>query len=131
MKNNSREEMIKVTALLLQTKGYFGTGLNEIIAKSGAPRGSIYYHFPNGKEQLVIEAIEWTRENVTRFISEKLSLYNDPVEALQNYILDSADRFEQDKYFQGVPITAIVLETSDISDNLREACKKVFDSCIK
>ena len=128
MKRNSREEMIKTTAYLLQTKGYSGTGLNDIIKHSGAPKGSIYYHFPNGKEQLAIEAIEWTKKNVTDFIKEKLDNYSDPTDAIQNYILDSAERFEEDSYFQGVPITAIVLETADISENLRETCRSVFES---
>ncbi|WP_096437431.1 TetR/AcrR family transcriptional regulator [Alteribacter populi] len=128
MKKNSREEMIKTTALLLQTKGYFGTGLNDIIKESGAPKGSIYYHFPNGKEQLALEAIEWTKKNVTKFIKDKLTQYEDPVEAIQEYILDSAERFEKENYFQGVPITAIVLETSSTSEMLRDACRNVFEA---
>ncbi|WP_078578445.1 TetR/AcrR family transcriptional regulator [Salipaludibacillus agaradhaerens] len=128
MKRNSREDMIKATAYLLQSKGYFGTGLNDIIKLSGAPKGSIYYHFPNGKEQLAKEAIEWTKHSVSQFIAEKLKDYSDPTEAIQHYILDSAERFEKDSYFQGVPITAIVLETSDVSEELREACRSVFDA---
>ncbi|WP_096186936.1 TetR/AcrR family transcriptional regulator [Evansella halocellulosilytica] len=128
MKRNSREDMIKTTAYLLQSKGYFGTGLNDIIKHSGAPKGSIYYHFPNGKEQLATEAIEWTKQSVSDFIKEKLNYYSDPTEAIQNYILDSAERFDKDNYFQGVPIAAIVLETSDISDNLRKTCQSVFES---
>lgn len=128
MKKSSREDMIRATAYLLQKKGYFGTGLNDIIKHSKAPKGSIYYHFPKGKEQLAIEAIEWTKFNVTNFIKEKLGELSDPAEAIQNYFQDSADRFEQDNYFQGVPITAIVLETSDLSDELRKTCGSVFES---
>ncbi len=120
--------MIKATAKLLQTKGYIGTGMNDIIQLSGAPKGSIYYHFPQGKEQLAIEAVNWTREMVTKYIKEKLTLYKDPVQAIQQFIMESAERFEKDNYFFGVPITALVLETSSISENLRKSCEEVFET---
>jgi len=128
MKRNTREEMIRATAKLLQTKGYVGTGMNDIIQQSGAPKGSIYYHFPQGKEQLAIEAVNWTRDTVTNFIKEKLALHKDPVQAIQHFIAESAERFEKDNYFFGVPITALVLETSSTSENLRKSCNEVFES---
>ncbi|GGN65257.1 TetR/AcrR family transcriptional regulator [Oceanobacillus indicireducens] len=128
MKKNTREEMIKATAKLLQTNGYVGTGLNDIIRLSGAPKGSIYYHFPDGKEQLAIEAVNWTRETVANYIKEKLEVHQDPVLSIQEFILESAERFEKDNYFFGVPITALVLETSSTSENLRKACNEVFEA---
>lgn len=131
MKRNSREEMIKSTAYLLQKNGYAGTGMNDIIQHSGAPKGSIYYHFPDGKEQLAIEAVLWTKKNVTAFIKERLSQYEDPEESIQQFFLDSARRFEENNYFQGVPITAMVLETASTSEKLRKACQDVLDAWSK
>ncbi|HIW11952.1 MAG TPA: TetR/AcrR family transcriptional regulator [Candidatus Salinicoccus stercoripullorum] len=128
MKRNTREELIQATAKLLQTKGYVGTGMNDIIQLSGAPKGSIYYHFPQGKEQLTIEAVNWTKEKVTEYIKERLSLHNDPVQSIQEFIVDSGERFEKDNYFCGVPITALVLETSSTSENLRKSCNEVFEA---
>jgi AcrR family transcriptional regulator len=40
------------------------TSFSDVLAESGAPRGSIYHHFPNGKEQLAGDAIRWTSERV-------------------------------------------------------------------
>jgi TetR/AcrR family transcriptional repressor of lmrAB and yxaGH operons len=40
------------------------TSFSDVLAESGAPRGSSYYHFPNGKEQLAGDAIRWTSERV-------------------------------------------------------------------
>lgn len=126
--NTTRNKLIETTGKLLQLHGYSGTGLNEIIKQSGAPKGSLYYHFPEGKEQLAYEAIERTKENVTNFIKESLARYDDPIEAIQNFIYDSAKRFEADSYFNGVPIANIVLEISKTNDRLRELCRKVFES---
>ena len=55
---SSREAFIDTTAKLLRRRGYAASGLNEIVARSGAPKGSLYFHFPGGKEELAIAAME-------------------------------------------------------------------------
>lgn len=128
MKKNTKDEIIQAAARLMQEKGYVGTGLNDIIQQSGAPRGSIYYHFPNGKEQIALEAVRWTKEIVTNFICEELSKYEDALTAIQEFVLDSSKRFEENRYFAGVPISALILETSSTSENLRAACEEAFEA---
>jgi len=54
---DSREKMIRATVELLRERGYAGTSLGDILARSGGPRGSIYHHFPGGKQELVAEAL--------------------------------------------------------------------------
>ncbi len=53
-----RESMADAAALLLAEQGYQATSFSEVLAASGAPRGSIYHHFPGGKDQLVAVAID-------------------------------------------------------------------------
>jgi TetR/AcrR family transcriptional regulator, lmrAB and yxaGH operons repressor len=52
-----RERMVESTSRLLAERGYEATSFADVIAASGAPRGSIYHHFPGGKDELVAEAI--------------------------------------------------------------------------
>src|SRR2546428_9746694 len=61
---DSRERMVRSAASLIRTRGVNATSFSEVLADSGAPRGSIYHHFPNGKEQLAADAIRWTSERV-------------------------------------------------------------------
>jgi TetR/AcrR family transcriptional repressor of lmrAB and yxaGH operons len=56
-KINTKEKFIETASRLFEIKGYNATGLNEILSESGAPKGSLYYHFPKGKEQLALEAV--------------------------------------------------------------------------
>src|ERR1700684_1325118 len=50
--------MIERTAVLLAKKGLQGASFSEILEASGAPRGSLYHHFPGGKDELVLAALE-------------------------------------------------------------------------
>lgn len=57
MVTETREKMVRTAALLLAKRGLQGASFSEVLAASGAPRGSIYHHFPEGKDQLVVEAL--------------------------------------------------------------------------
>jgi len=56
--NNIKQTMIERTAVLLAKKGLQGASFSEILEASGAPRGSLYHHFPGGKDELVLAALE-------------------------------------------------------------------------
>jgi TetR/AcrR family transcriptional repressor of lmrAB and yxaGH operons len=64
MTTESRARMVRSAASLIRTRGVSATSFSEVLADSGAPRGSIYHHFPQGKEQLAGDAIRWTAERV-------------------------------------------------------------------
>lgn len=57
MAGEIRQKMIERTAVLLAKKGLQGTSFTEVLEASGAPRGSLYHHFPGGKNELVLAAI--------------------------------------------------------------------------
>ena len=61
---DSRASMVRGAVSLIRTRGVNATSFSDVVAESGAPRGSIYHHFPNGKEQLAGDAIRWTSERV-------------------------------------------------------------------
>jgi TetR/AcrR family transcriptional repressor of lmrAB and yxaGH operons len=56
--SDSRRKMIESAVTLLALHGLAGTAFRGVVERSGAPRGSIYHHFPNGKDQLLEAAIE-------------------------------------------------------------------------
>jgi AcrR family transcriptional regulator len=63
---DTRDRMVQATIELLQQRGYAGTSFGDVTAASGAPRGSIYHHFPGGKQQLVAEAVTRYAEGIAR-----------------------------------------------------------------
>ncbi len=58
MPSESRQRMVVGAVRLLAERGLQATSFSEVLAATGAPRGSIYHHFPEGKDQLVAEAVD-------------------------------------------------------------------------
>jgi TetR/AcrR family transcriptional regulator, lmrAB and yxaGH operons repressor len=54
---DTKQRMIELTVALLARKGLQGTSFKEVLEASGTPRGSLYHHFPGGKEELVLAAL--------------------------------------------------------------------------
>jgi TetR/AcrR family transcriptional repressor of lmrAB and yxaGH operons len=66
--SSARENMLTAAAGLFRVRGYEGIGIAELLEKSGAPRGSLYFHFPGGKEQIGAEVINgFAVRTATRF----------------------------------------------------------------
>lgn len=124
---STKTNMIETTAKLLQKQGFHGTGLNEIIQVSGSPKGSIYHHFPGGKEELAVAAIEWTKEQVRTYLVRQLEKEASANNAIARLINDSANQFDEGAYFRGVPVIALTLENAAASTAIRTACKEAFE----
>src|SRR6266567_576085 len=56
-RSNSREQFIQTTARLLRERGYSATAMGDIVSASGSPKGSLFFHFPGGKEELASLAV--------------------------------------------------------------------------
>jgi TetR/AcrR family transcriptional repressor of lmrAB and yxaGH operons len=59
MAGGARERMVESAVVLLAKRGWAGASFSEVLAHSRAPRGSIYHHFPDGKEQLIAAAVDY------------------------------------------------------------------------
>jgi len=67
MQKDSKTRMIESAAALIAARGVNAASFSEVLEASGAPRGSIYHHFPEGKSQLAAAAVRWTWERVLAF----------------------------------------------------------------
>lgn len=134
-KTDTRDRIVEAATVLFQLKGYHATGLNEILRESNAPKGSLYYYFPEGKEQLALEAVNLTKEFVEKTIRERLAKIQDPVESIKKSIEEMADLVHTQKdekialkSTKKVSINLIALETAATSENLRKACESAFNA---
>ena len=126
-KSDTREKILETASLLFQKQGYHATGLNEIIKVSGAPKGSLYYHFPKGKEELALEAIKLVSNLIQKNIENGLSKIDEPIESIQAFIKELASGIQCDHF----SVSLLALETSCMSETLRKACNQAFESWIR
>ena len=61
-----KQRMIREAALAIARKGLQRASFSEVLEASGAPRGSLYHHFPGGKAELVLDALAAASERVTK-----------------------------------------------------------------
>jgi TetR/AcrR family transcriptional regulator, lmrAB and yxaGH operons repressor len=57
--------MLVAAAEVMRERGAAGVTIDEVLARSGAPRGSVYYHFPEGRNQILAEALVWAGDAIT------------------------------------------------------------------
>jgi TetR/AcrR family transcriptional repressor of lmrAB and yxaGH operons len=128
--STSREQFIKTTCDLIEAQGFHGTGLNQIIRESGAPKGSLYYHFPEGKEELVAEAVERTGRGVAERIRDNLAAEADLAGAVRAFVRRIADGVEDSGFRTGGPLMTVAMETATSSERLNLACRKAYGRLI-
>ncbi|WP_413376083.1 TetR/AcrR family transcriptional regulator [Alkalihalobacillus sp. 1P02AB] len=125
-KSKQKEKLLITASRLFQAQGYHGTGVKQIIEESNFPKGSLYYYFPGGKEELAIEAVKMTAEYVSKKIEMGLNKYDEPLEAIQKLIIDMGQSFQKNRSIEGVPIASVALESSLISEPLNQACQNAY-----
>jgi AcrR family transcriptional regulator len=121
-----RERMVRSALILMGEQGVEATSFSQVIEHSGAPRGSIYHHFPGGKSQLVEEATRYAGESIVTLLNEAAAEHDDPIAAL-DAISDFWRTLLYDSEFAaGCPVLAAVLE-GDRSPAARDAAREVFE----
>lgn len=126
MAKDTREHMIETTASLVHRRGFYGTSLNEILTESGAPRGSLYYHFPGGKEELVLEATRQGVATVTQLLKEALTGSPAPADGVRAFVEAAADVLRDSGFVFGCPVAPIVLDSPE-SSALANICQEALE----
>ena len=125
--NPAKEQILETAARLFEKQGYHATGLNEIIRESGAPKGSLYYYFPEGKDQIGAETALWSGALMTGRISLGLSQAEHPAEAVRLLTLGIAGAIEQAGFAAGGPLMMLAAESAVRSERLNAACRGAYD----
>ena len=124
--HDTRARIVAASAELFRHHGYAGTGMKAIVEASAAPYGSIYHHFPGGKEELGVAALEaggvTYRELVELIFAEGV----DVVDATRAFCEGAAAVLEMTDYADACPIATMALEVSSSSEPMRiAACGRV------
>ena len=122
---SSRERMIRSTALLIRERGARATSIGAVLEHSGAPRGSVYHHFPGGREQLLQEATDFAG----RYIAGRLEQGSDvrPLGAIDSLFEEYRQDLVDSDFRAGCPIVAVAVEADQGGPDLHEHVLGAFD----
>ncbi|SDL84122.1 TetR/AcrR family transcriptional regulator [Nonomuraea jiangxiensis] len=124
----TRVRILEATQELVETAGYAGAGLNQVIAASGAPRGSLYFHFPDGKDQLIGESIRRAGQAIDAAVEELAASGASAAEFVEGVLRLLGDRLEESGWRKGCPVATVALEMAAASEPLQQACSDVYAS---
>jgi len=130
MSTPTRQRIVEAGADLLRVKGYTGTGVKEIVAAAEAPFGSLYHHFPGGKEQLGAEVIRWSGAMYGQLGPLIFDAAPDVVTGVRMFFAGAAEHLEETGWTDACPIATVALEVASTSEPLRLATAEVFTSWI-
>jgi TetR/AcrR family transcriptional regulator, lmrAB and yxaGH operons repressor len=112
----------------MRRRGYAATGLNEIVARSGAPKGSLYFHFPGGKEELAAAAMAHAGDTLAVAISQLLDSDRELGPALGSLVDAMAAGLEHSNFADGCPLATVTLDAAGESEQVRVAVAAAFDA---
>lgn len=112
-----RERMIRSAALLVRERGARATSIDDVLAHSGAPRGSVYHHFPGGRDELLREATTFAGAVVAR----RMTRGGTPLAAFDAI----CDQYRTDllgtDFRAGCPVVAVAIEAGEDGPAREEA----------
>jgi TetR/AcrR family transcriptional repressor of lmrAB and yxaGH operons len=121
-----REAIVRAAATLFRQKGYAATGLNEILAASNAPKGSLYHYFPQGKAQIGEEVVRHSGRIVARTLGEIVAREPSPATLLRTYARMVGGWMAESGFRDGSPITTILLELAPREPGVTTAGREAF-----
>src|SRR5258708_874089 len=123
---DSKGKTLLAAARLFRQQGYHGTALHDILAAGGSPRGSLYFHFPGGKEQIGEAALTLSGEAVRQAIARAAEASESAEIFLVRMARGMAAELERSDYKEGCPIATTALEAAAQSEVLGTAARTAF-----
>ena len=110
----------------LEARGFHGVGINELLVAAQAPKGVLYHHFPGGKSELAVAAIEAAISNLTARLDQAIATRTEPVVAVRILMASAERRLERSGYSCGCALATISLESTTEDTAIRAALADGF-----
>jgi TetR/AcrR family transcriptional regulator, lmrAB and yxaGH operons repressor len=123
--DRSRAALIDKAATLFRRQGYAATGLNQILEEAGVKPGSLYHHFPQGKQQLAAAVVDAEGAGIEQLLRRFLATGRPVADIVDRWVDLLVAGLAGDQR-DGCPIEPIATESVNASPVVREASARVF-----
>jgi TetR/AcrR family transcriptional repressor of lmrAB and yxaGH operons len=130
----TRDRLIRAMLEALGTRGFHGVGISELLSRAQAPKGVLYHHFPGGKTEWAVAAIDTVVVHITGALDDLFARHDDPVQALALWMQQAQSILQGSGFQRGCPLATIALESTAEDTAIRGAVAKGFAAirdCLK
>ena len=110
-RGSTRANMLISAAEVLRERGAAGVTIDEVLTRSGAPRGSVYHHFPEGRNQILTEALQFAGEAITEVIDEAAT--NGGMYLVRKFVVFWEEMLVESDFAAGCPVVAAAIGSAD------------------
>jgi AcrR family transcriptional regulator len=126
--SSAKERILDASSELFRRQGLTGTGIKQILDQAQAPFGSLYHHFPGGKDELAAETVKRAGAYYGQLVTEKLLAEPDLVSGVREAFIAAGRDLAATGYADACPVETVALEVASTNERLRLATAEVFDS---
>jgi AcrR family transcriptional regulator len=121
----TRSRMLLSAADVLRERGAAGVTIDEVLTRSGAPRGSVYYHFPEGRTQLLTEALRFAGDAITAIIDDAVERGGIPL--VRRFVEFWERTLAGSDFNAGCPVVAAAIGSAEDDPALTTVAGEIFD----
>ncbi|MCT9112585.1 TetR/AcrR family transcriptional regulator [Streptomyces mirabilis] len=110
----SRERIVAGAADMISRRGLNATSIRELAKHAKAPLGSTYHYFPEGKQQLATEAVQYAGTAVARILRKELDA--GPVAGLRAFLALWRGVVVESEFRAGCPVLAVSVEEPPVDE---------------
>jgi TetR/AcrR family transcriptional regulator, lmrAB and yxaGH operons repressor len=124
-RRTTRRRMLISAVEVLRERGAAGVTIDEVLARSKAPRGSVYHHFPGGRNQLLIEALQHAGDSMTAAIDNAAP--EGPMVLVRQFVDHWEEVLQESGFAAGCPVVAAAISTADEDPRLSDDAAEIFE----
>jgi TetR/AcrR family transcriptional repressor of lmrAB and yxaGH operons len=121
----TKQQMLDSAVVLLRERGAAGVTVDAVLAHSGAPRGSVYHHFPGGRSELILGAVRQAGDYIAAKVDETVA-DGDPRTALNRFVQFWRRTLAATDYLAGCPIVALAVDSRQDYPEAAELVRGIF-----
>jgi TetR/AcrR family transcriptional repressor of lmrAB and yxaGH operons len=121
-----RERMVAAALDLISERGYGNVTMLDVTERAGTPRGSMYHHFPGGKEALAIEVAAQARADAIDRVARIRTESSGPQAFLEAIIQHHSDSVTGSDFALGCPMMGILANVPPEATSLHSAASEAL-----
>jgi TetR/AcrR family transcriptional repressor of lmrAB and yxaGH operons len=124
-RRGTKQRMLDSAVLLLRERGAAGVTVDAVLAHSGAPRGSVYHHFPGGRNEMVLGAVRQAGDYIATMVDESAA-EGDVQQMVHRLVAFWKRALTKTEYRAGCPVAAMAMDSRDVVPDAGDVVRDVF-----